>query len=110
MCVGFGNGLKVDERAILSELNLDKRKVHPNEWCNRGPHGLVIDIISPVTESEPGAYDLIVEVGDNRPILQRGEHFGTLLRRGTYTIKCREGAEPELVRYQEAELTGPSAI
>jgi hypothetical protein len=108
VCVGFGSGLKVDEKEILSELNREKPIVHSNGWCNHGPRGLVIAINSPATEPHPGVYELIVEAGDNRPILQRGEHFATLLRRGTYMIKCKEGAEPALVLYQGAEPAGPS--
>lgn len=106
LCVGFGHGLSVvDEKGILSELRSRRLRVHSNGWCNQGPRGLVISIIGPTTESASGTYELVVEVGDLRPIRQNGEHFATLLRRGTYTVKCKE-AEPELVRYQEAAPPG----
>jgi hypothetical protein len=108
VCVGFGNGLAVDEKAILSELKHEKLQVHSNEWCNRGVRGLTVSLIPPVKESEPGTYELTIEVGDLRPIRERGEHFGTLVRRGTYTVKCRDGVEPELVRFQETALPGCS--
>ena len=67
-----------------------------------------MSLIPPVKESEPGTYELTIEVGDLRPIRERGEHFGTLVRRGTYTVKCRDGVEPELVRFQETALPGCS--
>jgi len=102
VCVAFGHGLTVDEKGIFSQLERLKLKVHPNEWCNAGPRGLVISVIAPTTESVPGTYDLTVEVGDLRPIRQNGEHFGTLVRRGTYTVKCTDSSEPELAGYREA--------
>jgi len=106
VCVGFGNRLVVDERAILSELRREKLRVRSDEWCDQGPRGLSVSIMSPATESEPGTYELRVELGDNWPISRRGAHFATLLRRGTYTVKYEESVEPELVRYQEAPLAG----
>jgi hypothetical protein len=108
VCVGFGNGLVVDEKAILSELKQEKLKVHSNEWCNQRVRGLKVSVIPPIKESEQETYELMVEVGDLRPIRERGEHFGTLLRRGTYTVKCKDGAEPEFARYQETALAGYS--
>lgn len=106
VCVGFGHGLAVDEKGILSELRRGGLKVHPNDWCNQGPRGQVISIIGPTTESAPGTYELVVEVGDLRPIHQGGEHFATLLRKGTYSVQCKDASEPELVRYQKAALPG----
>jgi hypothetical protein len=106
VCIGFGHGLAVNEKEILSELKIRKIKVHSNDWCNRGPRGLVISVIAPITESTPGTYELEVQVGDLRAIREGSEHFGTLLRRGTYTVKCKDNPEPELVKYQEAVLPG----
>lgn len=60
----------------------------------------MIAIISPVTESELGVYKRVGEVGDDRSILQRSKHFGILLRRGTYAVNGKEGAQAELIRYQ----------
>jgi len=108
VCVGFGNGLVVDEKAILFELKQEKLKVRSDDWCNRGPRGLSISVISSARESEPGTYEIRIELGDNWPISQHGAHFGTLLHSGTYSVKCGNGAEPELVRYQETAL--PSSI
>lgn len=100
LCVGFGHGLKkLDEKGILTELKRLKLKVHTNDWCNQDPRGLVITVIAPVSESVPGTYELVIELGDLRPIRQHGEHFGTLLRRGTYSVKSKD--EPDLVRYQK---------
>jgi hypothetical protein len=101
VCVGFGHGLAVDEKAVLTELKREKVKVHSNDWCNQGLRGLAISIISPANESSPDTYEVVVEVGDLRQMWRGGEHFATLLRRGTYSVKCKNGVEPELVRYQE---------
>jgi hypothetical protein len=109
VCVGFSNKLEVSAKAILAELKHEKLKVHSDEWCNQGPRGLSVSVVSPVREPEPGTYEIRVELGDDWPISKRGAHFGTLLRNGTYTVNCREGLEPKLVRYQEADLTSPSS-
>ena len=101
VCVGFGHGLDVNEKGILASLNDARLKVHANDWCNQGPRGLVISIIGPIKESIPGTYELVIEVGDLRPVGQ-GEHFATLMRRGTYTVKCKDSLPPDLFRYQEA--------
>ena len=104
VCVGFGHGLAVDDKGILFELRRRNLKVHSNNWCNQGPRGFVIEILGRAMESAPDTYEVVIELGDLRPIREAGEHFGTLLRRGTYTVKCQEGSEPELLRYEEAVL------
>ena len=101
VCVGFGNGLAVDEKEIMSTLLRRGLKLRSNEWCNHGPRGFKISIIAPITESAHGTYDLILELADLRSILQKGEHFATLLRRGNYIVKCQDGAEPDLVAYRK---------
>lgn len=105
VCVGFGSGLVVDEKAILSELKQDRVKIRSIEWCNQRVRGLTVSITPPIKESEPGIFELEVVLGDLRPIRELGEHFGTLLHRGTYTVKYKDGAEPELFRYQETALS-----
>jgi hypothetical protein len=99
LCVGFGHGLVADQEAVISELRRNGLKVHPNEWCNRGPRGLSIGIIAPVRETAPGMYELVLELADLS--IRQGEHFATLLRRGTYVIRCETGSEPRLVSYRE---------
>ena len=100
VCVGFGHGLIVDEQGILSDLKRHGLKLRSNEWCNRGPRGLTIGIISPVSETAPDTYEFVLEVGDLSPILE-GAHFATLLRRGMYKVECREGVRPELISYSK---------
>jgi len=102
VCVGLGHGLAVHEKEILFELRRGGLRVHPNDWCNQGPRGLVISIIAPTSESVPSTYDLVVQVDDLQPIRQGDEHFANLLRRGTYSIRCKGSSDPVLVRYQEA--------
>lgn len=96
--IEFGRGLKADERAILRALQHEGFKVHSNEWCNRGPRGLVISALSLVIESVQ-TYKLRVDASDSRPISQAGAHFATLLRRGTYTVRIKKDSEFELIRY-----------
>ncbi len=99
LCIGFGHGLAVDEKAIISQLKHNGLKVHPNQWCNRGPRGLRIGIVAPINEVAPGMYELVIELGDLS--IRQGEHFATLLRRGTYVIRCDNGARPQLVSYRQ---------
>lgn len=106
VCLGFGHGLKVDEKEIVSELHQVGLKIHFNEWCNRGPRGLVISINAPVRKSAQGTYELIAELGDLRLIRQEGAHFARLLRNGTYTVKCEKGSQPELVSYSQTCCPG----
>ncbi|HXO00242.1 MAG TPA: hypothetical protein VN881_14290 [Candidatus Acidoferrales bacterium] len=101
VCVGFGNGLIVDEKAIIAELKQERLRVHSIDWCNQRVLGLTVSLIPAIKEPEPGTYEVIIVLGDLRPIRDLGEDLGTLLRRGTYTVKYKDGAEPELVRYQE---------
>jgi len=106
VCVAFGHGLSADEKAVLAELKQQKLKVRPGDWCNEGPRGLVISVIAPISEPVPGTYEVKVEVGDLRAIRGGAEHFATLVRRGTYTVKCKEGSEPELIRYEQTAQPG----
>lgn len=101
VCVGLGHGLAVNERRIITELHRKGLKLHPNEWCNQGPRGLVVSVLAPVGESLPSTYELVVELGDLQPLRQDREHFVTLIRRGSYKIKCEGSAEPELVSYSQ---------
>lgn len=100
VCVGLSDKVEVSTKAILAELKHEKLEVRSEEWCNRGPRGLSVSVVSPAREQEPGTYEIRVELDDYWPISQRGAHFGTLLRSGTYTVNCREGAKPKLIRYQ----------
>jgi hypothetical protein len=99
LCIGFGDGLGIDEKAVMSKLNRVGLRLHPVGWCNDHARGLRIAIISPIRETSPGTYELTLELSDLSP-LRRGEHFATLVKRGTYVIRCDKGSEPELVSYQ----------
>jgi hypothetical protein len=100
VCVAFDTRLKLDEKAILLELNRLRVPVHSYSWCSRGPRGLTI-FIGPIQEPRTSTYNIAVDLGDSRPIVEQGAHFATLVRRGTYTIKSAEHSEPELVSYSE---------
>jgi hypothetical protein len=101
VCIVFSTLLNVNQKEILVDLKQRKLLVHPYTWCNKGPTGLTISVLAPVQEPTPGTFEITIEVGDDRPILERGEHFGTLLRRAIYTVKCEDGSEPVLVQYKE---------
>jgi hypothetical protein len=101
LCVGFGHGLAVNEKAVMSELKRIGLRVHPGEWCSHSLRGLSIAIIAPIRETSPGTYEFAIELGDLSPI-RAGEHFAELLKRGTYIIHREEGSDPQIVSYQEA--------
>jgi hypothetical protein len=101
VCIGFGHGLVVDQDGILSELNSRGMKLRPNEWCNEGPRGSVVAIISPIGEPGPDTYELTVELGDLRGIKQKGDHFGTLLRRGIYTVQIDDRGKLKVIAYRK---------
>jgi hypothetical protein len=33
LCIGFGHGLTLDEKAVLSKLKHSGLRVHPSAWC-----------------------------------------------------------------------------
>jgi hypothetical protein len=101
VCVEFSTLLTANQKGILADLKQRKLSVHSYTWCNKSPTGLIISVLAPVEEPAPGTFEITIEVGDARPILERGEHFGTLLRRGIYTIKCEDGSKTVLVQYKE---------
>ena len=100
LCLGFGNGLAVDQKAVMSELKRGGVKLHPAEWCNHSLRGLNIAVIAPIRQTPLQTYELVLELSDPSPI-RTGEHFATLLKRGTYVVQYRQGAEPQLVSYQQ---------
>lgn len=51
LCLGFGNGLAVDQKAVTAELRHAGLKLHQGEWCNHSLRGLNISIIGPIRET-----------------------------------------------------------
>jgi hypothetical protein len=100
LCIGFGHGLAVDEKAVMSKLKRVGLRLHPVGWCNGQARGLSIAIIAPIRETSPGTYEFTLELGDLSP-LRKGEHFATLLKRGTYVIRCDKDSEPHVVSYRQ---------
>lgn len=100
LCIGFGNGLGIDEKAVISELRRTGMRVHPNEWCTHSLRGLTIAIVAPIHETSPQTYALVLELGDLSPI-RTGEHFATLMKRGTYVVRYAQGSEPQLISYRQ---------
>ena len=101
LCIGFGHGLAVDEKAIMSNLKRIGLRLHPGGWCTGKMRGLSIALIAPIREASPGTYELVLELGDLSP-LRKGEHFATLLKRGTYVIRCDKDSEPHVVSYRQS--------
>ena len=99
LCIAAGKWISVDEKRVLSELGRQHLPFHANRWCNDGPRGLVIAILAPAIRSAPPLYEFVVDVSDSQPIRQEGAHFATLLRSGTYQIRCEDNSEPELIKY-----------
>lgn len=110
LCIGFGHGLAVDENAIVLRLKRNGLKMHRSEWCDRGPRGLRIGVVAPISETSRGTYELVLEASDLS--IHEGEHFATLLSRGTYVVRCLNASEPTLVSYRRAccaAQAGPGA-
>jgi hypothetical protein len=92
--------LVVDEKGIAFKLKSVGLRLHPNSWCNRHLRGLSISVLSPVRETSEATYELTLELGDLSPV-GRGEDFASLLKRGTYVIRCDKGSEPRIVSYRQ---------
>lgn len=110
LCIGFGHGLAVDEKAIVLRLRRNGLKMHRSEWCDRGRRGLRIGVGAPISETSEGTYELVLEASDLS--IHEGEHFATLLSRGTYVVRCQNASEPTLVSYRRtccAAQVGPGA-
>ena len=99
ICVGFGHGLVLHEKAILSSLKHGGIKAHASDWCTQQGHCVSIAVIAPVKESSPGTFEVTVQVGD--PSVKPEEHFGTLLKKGTYVIRSEGNSEPQILSYQQ---------
>jgi len=99
VCVAFGQGLALHEKTVLSSLKRGGIKAHTSDWCTQQGHGLSIAVLAPVKESSPGTFEVTVQVGD--PSVKPEEHFGTLLKKGTYIIRSDGKSEPQLVSYQQ---------
>jgi hypothetical protein len=105
-CLGFDTRLRVNEKAILAELHQEGLQLHGEDYCNKGPRGITIELRSPIRSTSEMTFEVDVDLGDSNPILQEGAHFATLLRRGTYTVRYEDGFEPELLTYQQYCCTG----
>ena len=102
VCLAFGHGLAVHEKAIFSDLRRRGLRLHAEGWCNQGPRGAVVSVVGPVRESPKGTYKVVVQLGDLRAIKESGAHFGTLVRRGTYVVRSEGSGELELVAYRKS--------
>jgi hypothetical protein len=99
VCLGFGHGLVVQEKLILSELASRGLVLHKLTWCSNGPRGLSIDVIPPVEHLRDGVVRFRVDVGDL--YIPEGVHFATMLRSSVYAIQCCDKhAEPKLISYK----------
>jgi hypothetical protein len=106
ICLGFNTQLALNEKAILAELHREGLQLHEENYCNKGPQGITIELLSPIHATSDITFEVDVDLGDSNPILQEGAHFATLLRRGTYTVRYEDGFEPELVTYQQYCCSG----
>jgi hypothetical protein len=98
LCVGFGNGLLAKEETVVGELVQNGLKVHTNDKCT-GAHPLRIAVVSPVIETSPGEYKIVLELSDMS--MKSNEHFATLLRRGIYVVRVDSSSKPRMFSYQE---------
>jgi hypothetical protein len=100
LCIGIGYGLMVNEKDVIFKLERIGLRLHPNSWCNQRLRGLSIAVIAPIRETSAATYELVLELGDLSPV-GRGEHFATLLKRGTYVIHCDKGPEAQIISYRQ---------
>jgi hypothetical protein len=103
VCVGFGVEAGLNAKLILEDIRQDAPKVHDLRWCDAGPRGFVVASIGTVKELSPGVYSITTQVGDDRGVGEGEAHFGTLVSRGIYTVKCEKGTAPALVSYQKLD-------
>jgi hypothetical protein len=99
ICVGFGHGLVLHEKIIFSALRHNGINAHGTAWCTNRGQGLSISVIAPVKESSPGTFEVTVQVGDAS--IKQGEHFATLLKRGTYIVHSGGSSELQLLSYKQ---------
>jgi hypothetical protein len=99
VCVDFSTDLSIREPKVFAALHDMGLNFHPASWCNRGPRGVEISITVPGKETPSETYEIVSGIGDNDPIRLYGDHFGTLLRKSTYIIKCKGDSEPTLEAY-----------
>jgi len=101
VCVDFATELAIRESAVFAALRAEGLNFHAARWCNRGPRGVDISIAMPSKETPPGTYQMVSDISDSDPIRLYGDHFATLLRSGTYVIRCTDGSEPILESYHQ---------
>lgn len=102
VCLGFGHDLGANENSISFILRNRGLKLRSSEWCNHGPRGWVVAVIAPVRNPRGHVYEIVIELGDLAGIKAQGEHFGTLVRRGTYTVQIDESIKAELLAYRKS--------
>lgn len=105
-CLGFDTRLQVNEKAILAELYRNGLQLHGEDYCNKGPKGLMIQLLWPIHSTSETTFKVDVGLVDSDPIFYEGEDIATLLRRGTYTVRYEDGFEPQLMNYQQNCCSG----
>ena len=99
VCVSFATDLPIRESKILVALRDKRLNFHSAAWCNRGPRGVEISITMPNKQTLSGTFEIVSGINDSDPIRLYGDHFATLLRSGTYVIKCNDDSDPVLEAY-----------
>ena len=99
VCIGLGHGLGLHENAIVSNLKHAGVNAHESGWCTQHGQGLSIAVLTPVKQPSHGTFEVIVQVGN--PVVNREEHFATLLKRGIYSIRTGGSSEPQLISYKQ---------
>jgi|SRR5579884_248753 len=104
VCIGFATNLSISQRDIFKILNGKGLRFHTIEWCNHGPRGVTISV-DRIIKTGPSIYEIRSQIADSDPIRLYGEHFATLLRSGTYTVRCEKDSTPVISSYQETCCT-----
>jgi hypothetical protein len=94
--------LAISEEPVESISQIFSRlggRIHPNDWCNKGPRGFKIAVIGQIKEPEPDLFQIEVQTSDLRPIIAQGAHFATPLRDGIYDVTLKDRHAANLIRY-----------
>ena|SRR5262252_1995395 len=99
VCVENVSAKTVDEKQLPLALKRSGVRVHPGKWCYLHNRGIEVDVLSLTEDQVSGLYRVDIEVVDER--IPPGVHFATLLKRGTYVIRCLKGSEPQILSYEQ---------
>jgi hypothetical protein len=101
VCLSFADRRGLNVNAILATVRRNAPNVHDIAWCANGPRGVRVATEGDVNEISPGVFVMAAQTADLGPARAGESDFGSLVSRGTYTVKCEKGEAPVLVSFQK---------